>query len=195
MDIALNAHVECSDGPIGKVENIIVNPAHERVTHLVVRENDVDNTLRLIPEKMIQQSTKDKITLWASKEKFRKAPDFLQEEFIPANIMLYLGEGVGDLPATPASVRTLTEDIPTGGMAIHHGAKVYAADGHIGKVDEFLMEKKTGRITHLILKEGHLWGKKEITLPVGAIEKYEEGNVYLKLDKKAVEQAPQLASA
>ena len=51
MDIALNAHVECSDGPIGKVENIIVNPAHERVTHLVVRENNIDNTLRLIPEK------------------------------------------------------------------------------------------------------------------------------------------------
>ena len=98
------------------------------------------------------------------------------------------------MPATPASVRTVQEAIPAGGMAIRHGAKVHAADGHIGKVDEFLMEKKTGRITHLILKEGHLWGKKDITLPIGAIEKYEEGNVYLKLDKKAVEQAPQLVS-
>jgi hypothetical protein len=38
--------------------------------------------------------------------------------------------------------------------------------------------------------EGHLWGKKEVTIPVSAIDRIEEDTVYLKLDKKAVESLP-----
>lgn len=192
MDISLNAHVECVDGPIGKVENIIVNPMRERITYLVVRENDVANTQRLIPEKMIENASSKKITLSIKKDKFKQAPNFLREVFIPSSLLLYMSDKpAGDLPVTPASVRTIEEAVPQGGKTIHHGAKVYASDGrHIGKVDEFLMEKKTGRITHLVLKEGHLWGKKEISVPISKIQKYEDGNIHLNMDKQAVNAAP-----
>ena len=48
----------------------------------------------------------------------------------------------------------------------------------------------TGHISHLILMEGHLWGKKEVAIPVSAIDRIEEDTVYLKLDKEAVESLP-----
>jgi hypothetical protein len=61
----------------------------------------------------------------------------------------------------------------------------------VGKVDEFLVEGKSGRITHLVLVEGHLWGKKDIAVPVNQIDRYEDGDVYLKIDKAQVESLPE----
>ena len=56
MDMHLNAHVECSDGRVGRLENIILNPKTERVTYLVVRGNDLQNTERLVPERLVKEA-------------------------------------------------------------------------------------------------------------------------------------------
>ena len=40
MDIPIGADVECSDGVIGRLTNIILNPATQTVTHVVVKEHD-----------------------------------------------------------------------------------------------------------------------------------------------------------
>jgi hypothetical protein len=37
-----------------------------------------------------------------------------------------------------------------------------------------------------VLQEGHLWDKKELTLPISAIARMDEDYIYLKLDKKTV---------
>ena len=50
---------------------------------------------------------------------------------------------------------------------------------------------ESGRITHLVLLEGHMWGKKDIAVPVNRIDRYEDGNVYLKIDKAQVESLPE----
>jgi len=75
-------------------------------------------------------------------------------------------------------------------LAVYRGARVEATDGKAGMLGEFLVNPLTGHISHLILMEGHLWGKKEVTIPVSAIDRIEEDTVYLKLDKKAVESLP-----
>jgi len=45
-------------------------------------------------------------------------------------------------------------------------------------------------ITHLILREGHLWGQKEVTIPLNQIERIEDDTVYLKLRKEEIEKLP-----
>jgi uncharacterized membrane protein/sporulation protein YlmC with PRC-barrel domain len=67
---------------------------------------------------------------------------------------------------------------------------VEATDGHIGTIGELVLDPETEQITHLVLQEGHLWGKKEVTLPLSAIDRIADDTIYLKLDKKAVEQLP-----
>ena len=47
-----------------------------------------------------------------------------------------------------------------------------------------------GHITHLVLREGHLWSKKELTLPLSAVDRMDEYVVELKLDKKTVKSLP-----
>ncbi len=190
MDIRLNAHVECLDGRIGRLENVILNPETERVTYLVVKENSFPNTLRLVPERFVKETLHDRILLSIPKQKFEGMKDFIQEDYIPPNIMLYMAEKEGWDFGTPAAVFLEHEAVPAGGLVVHKGAGVYASDGHVGKVDEFLIEKKTGRITHLILREGHLWGKKDIWVPINQVDRYEDGKVYLKLDKEGVKDLP-----
>jgi uncharacterized protein YrrD len=82
------------------------------------------------------------------------------------------------------------EHIPAGEIAIRRGTPVEATDGQVGKVDEFLVDPENDIITHLVLREGHLWGKKDVTIPVSEIDRLGEEAVYLKLDKEAIEELP-----
>jgi sporulation protein YlmC with PRC-barrel domain len=77
-----------------------------------------------------------------------------------------------------------------GEVVIRRGTLVEARDGQVGKVDEFLVDPKNDVITHLILREGHLWGKKDVTIPVSEIDKITDEVVYLKLDKDTIATLP-----
>jgi hypothetical protein len=95
--------------------------------------------------------------------------------------------------ATPMKTEVIPveeEQIPPGELAVYRGARMEAMDGEAGVLGEFLVNPLTGHISHLILMGGHLWGKKEVTIPVSAIDRIEQDTVYLKLDKKAVEALP-----
>jgi uncharacterized protein YrrD len=85
------------------------------------------------------------------------------------------------------------EHIPAGEVAIRRGTPIKATDGQVGKVDEFLVDPENDVITHLVLREGHLWGKKDITIPVSEIKEITEEAVYLKLDKKTLEKLPAIS--
>ena len=191
MDFHPKAHVDCTDGRIGRLEDIIINPQVERITHLVVRENDIENTLRLVPEKFVKAADRETVQLRIDKNRFEKMKNYIQEEYIPSNVLLYMADMEDWHMGTPAAVFVEHEAIPEGRVAVHKGAKVYATDGHVGRVDEFLVEGRSGLVTHLIMVEGHLWGKKDIAIPVTEIDHYEEdGDVQLKIDKNQVEQLP-----
>jgi sporulation protein YlmC with PRC-barrel domain len=75
-------------------------------------------------------------------------------------------------------------------LAIHRGAQVSATDGQVGKVDEFVINPENDKITHLVLREGHLWGQKDIMIPITEIDRTETDTVYLKLSKDAIEHLP-----
>jgi uncharacterized membrane protein len=59
-------------------------------------------------------------------------------------------------------------------------------------VDGELLVPASGHITHLILQKGHLFGKREVMLPLTALERVMQETVYLQIDKKAVRQLPSI---
>jgi sporulation protein YlmC with PRC-barrel domain len=67
---------------------------------------------------------------------------------------------------------------------------VEATDGYVGQVDELLINSNNMQITHLILLERHIFQKREITIPVSQIDHVFEDRIYLKLDRKSVEELP-----
>ena len=77
-------------------------------------------------------------------------------------------------------------------MDIPLNAKVRASDGQIGVVGGLVSDESRDSVTHLILQEGHLWGKEEVAIPLSAVDRVEGEIVYLKLDRAAVEKLPAL---
>ena len=84
------------------------------------------------------------------------------------------------------------EHIPADELAIRRGARVEAVDGHVGRVDEFLVNPSNDQISHLVMREGHLWGQKDVTIPVSQIDHYQDNTVYLKLNKQDIEKLPSI---
>jgi hypothetical protein len=44
-------------------------------------------------------------------------------------------------------------------------------------------------VTHVLLEEGHLWGKKRVAIPISAVTRVDEG-VRVNLNKQDVEDLP-----
>jgi sporulation protein YlmC with PRC-barrel domain len=82
------------------------------------------------------------------------------------------------------------QQIPPGEMAVQRGTPVKATDGFVGKVDEFVVNPKNGHITHLVMREGHLWGKKDVMIPLSAMSETRDDTVFLKIDKQEIESLP-----
>jgi hypothetical protein len=193
MVIPIHAKVSCSDGPCGTSKLVILKPTNEEITHLVVSDNSFPETDYLVPIKDIADSTPGHIWLDCSRYKLTKMPVFDKEEFVPSILTGYYGNPYLMWPFyAPAADETILEKdhIPANELPIRRGARVQAADGPIGLVDEFLIEPATDQITHLVMREGHLWGRKDVTIPVGQIDHYEENTVFLKLNKSDIEKLP-----
>lgn len=202
MDIPLNVEVRCVDGVGGKCTVIIVDPATQQITHVVVESKGID---LLVPIDAISASAPDHIQLSWSLAELAKAPPFEKVVYVgdnPADLAgggwtgpsLVMPTGMDEGYMTEAVELSYVpeEQIPENELAIHSGAHVEASDGRVGRVDTFVVDPATGRITHLVLQQGHLWGKREVTVPLDAIDRIQEDIVFLKLDKAAIEQLPHL---
>jgi hypothetical protein len=191
MDIPTDAQVYCDDEPCGRSTYVILNPVTDEITHLVVEQESFPPTDRLVPVGLIVESMPHRILLRCTKGELSKMPLFTETEFIPpADGKMYpLRMWPYAVPETVAM--TLEhERIPPGELAVRRGARVQASDGHVGHVDEFLVDPETCHITHLVMREGHLWGTKDIAIAVSEIVRLDEDTVYVRLDKASIEALP-----
>lgn len=82
---------------------------------------------------------------------------------------------------------------PNGEVEIRRTSEVVSADGRfLGQVDGFLVDAEE-HITHVVLERGHLWGRREATIPVGAVARVETDSIRLALTKDAVGALPSLS--
>ena len=193
MDIPVNADVECTDGPCGRSTYLILNPTTDQLTHLVVRQQQSPHAEQLVPIDQVEEATLHLIRLRCTRHELGQMEPFIDTEFVRVTVPEYVSDPYMAWPyVIPKTVnRTVEhEHIPAGELAVRRGARVEATDGHVGRVDEFMVNPSDGHITHLVLREGHLWGQKDVTIPVSEIGYIEEKTVYLKLDKHGIEALP-----
>jgi len=184
-DIPVRAEVWCSDGLCGRSDELIVNPTTRQVTHLIVKEEQGSYSERLVAVENVAESSPKRINLRCSKEELGRMEHFVDREFVPT-------WPIGAYPAVaePGVMILAHERVPEGETAIHRGAHVHAVDGHLGQVDDLVIDADSDRITHLVLREGHFWGQKDVTIPVSEIDRIEADRIFLKLDKHAVGELP-----
>ncbi len=44
--------------------------------------------------------------------------------------------------------------------------RIETTDGFVGKVDKFVVNPESSHLTHLVMREGNLWIKKDVIIPV-----------------------------
>jgi hypothetical protein len=206
IEVPLNAQVECTDGICGRSAYVLINPVIDQVTHLVVKEDSSPNTEYIVPVDFVTETIADTIQLRCSKAELEKMDPFIKttyiEEQVPARNFGPAGgvTGVGGYyylpyvtPDVTVQVPVENQQIPPGELTVRRGTRVEATDGYVGKVDEFVVNPENGHITHLVMREGHLWGQKDVIIPLSVLKPMEDtyqDTVFLKLDKHQIESLP-----
>jgi sporulation protein YlmC with PRC-barrel domain len=202
IEIPVEAQVECTDGVSGQSVYVLINPVTEQLTHLVVRASLAPHTEYLVPVELVIGTIAGNIQLSCSQAALAEMEPFIQTEYIenkvPRSYVLYnQAYSPGQYYYYPyvGAEHTVYEaverrEIPVGELAMRRGTKVEATDGPVGHVDEFVVNSKTGHITHLVMREGHVWAPKEVIIPVSALGQVRHDTLFLTLDKRAIEALP-----
>ena len=192
IEIPVNAEVRASDGPYGRSVCLIVEPLREKVTHLVVQEDAYPQTQRLVPINLVEVVSSGHVNLKCTAAQLNQMDNFVDTEFIPSDPALgpllvwpYVEPAIG-----PILIEH--EKVPAGEVAVRRGSRVHATDGLVGRVDELMLDRASGKITHLVLREGHLWGQKDVSIPVSKIRSLDPDGIQLELSKKEIEALPEI---
>jgi sporulation protein YlmC with PRC-barrel domain len=198
---SIGADASCTDGACGKVTRVVVDPVAQAVTHLVV---DRHGKSRLVPLDLVDAAG-DEIRLRCTRAEFNELEPLETKQFLPVsgggadlgygqNQMLwpyYAIGGRGPMRITGAGHREeVIESIPAGEVAVRRGQHVRATDGTIGEVQGLVIDPASHQVTHMLLQEGHLWGRQQITIPIGAVRAVEGYGVRLNITKQQVQDLP-----
>ena len=200
--IGSDAH--CTDGVCGEATRVVVDPVAREVTHLAVEPKGREGLARLVPLDLVEVAD-GQIRIRCTLAEFAKLDPAEETQFVPGTrgYEAYGPEQVLSWPyatygADPAAVagavsgtsETVTYDtIPLGEVEVRRGDHVHATDGPIGQVEGLVIDPRNRHVTHVLLKEGHLWGRKEVAIPIGAVTSVEDG-IQLNITKQAVQDLP-----
>ena len=97
-----------------------------------------------------------------------------------------VGTGLG---TGTAPLRITSGRIPAGQAEVRAGEHVRATDGPVGKVRGLTVLTRGHQVTHILLDEGHLWGKRRVAIPIGAVAGFSDG-IRLSLTRDEVRDLP-----
>ncbi len=208
VQFTIGAKASCSDGTCGEVTRVIVDPVAEAVTHLVVEPEHGRGLGRLVPLGLID-ATAGQIRLRCTQAEFEELEPAEETKFLPGTsgyagygpgqvgYWPYYGLGLGGGMSGGMSVidggnisQTVTYDtVPRGEVDVRRGEHVQATDGDIGRVQGLVIDRRSRHVTHVLLQEGHLWGRREVAIPISAVASTSDG-IRLRLSKQEVQDLP-----
>ncbi|MGA8334418.1 MAG: PRC-barrel domain-containing protein [Solirubrobacteraceae bacterium] len=193
--LKIGAHVDATDGPCGNLARLIFNPTTDVLTHLIVEPGHHDEQARVVPFDLVVRAGEDVIQLSCTKERYDQLDSAEDVEMLRdttgkydgfSTTSMYFGVGrpLGHHPQPMYS-----DSVPLGEIEIRQGDPVHAKDGEIGAVQGLVIDPADHHVTHVLLQEGHLWGRKQVAIPIGVANRvaYE---VRVDLTKDEIEALP-----
>jgi sporulation protein YlmC with PRC-barrel domain len=206
----IGTKVSCRSRPCGKLTRVIIDPIQRTLTHLVVESRSHDSG-SLVPLDLVESVTPELIDLACTLEEFDALDPSEDVQYFPSDdhygsyyggYARGYGYGLGNAYFWPYygygglgygwgwGPEALTyEAIPLGEVTIRRGDHVRATDGEIGKVAGLVIGTPTGEVTHILLQEGHLWGKKDVAIPIRCVKRI-AGVVEVALSKDQLGELP-----
>jgi len=202
--ITIGAEASCTDGTCGEVRRVVVDPVARAVTHLAVEPKGRQGLSRLVPLDLVDASGGE-IRLRCTLAEFEQLDSAEETQFVPGTrgyaaygpeqVLAWPYASLGGDPSVAGDAvsgisETVTFDtVPLGEVEVRRGEPVHATDGHIGHVEGLVINPGNHHVTHVLLQEGHLWGRKEVAIPISAVTSVEDG-IQLSIAKADVQDLP-----
>jgi sporulation protein YlmC with PRC-barrel domain len=207
----MGTEVSCSDGACGELSRVVVDPVARAVTHLVVEPEHDPGFGRLVPLDLVD-ATAAGIRLRCTMAEFEKLGPAEETQFISGGTgsvdygegevlsWPYYGLGMGAGLMAPAGglgvdmadigQTVIYDKIPLGDVSVNRDQPVHATDGNIGRVQGLVIDPRDHHVTHVLLQEGHLWGRKEVAIPISAVSRVDNDGIQLSIAKAGVQDLP-----
>ena len=205
----LGADVRCADGHCGQVTSLVIDLAADAVTHLLVQPGHRRGLARLVPLSLVEAAN-GAIRLRCTTAEYERldspdetyvAPGSQGREFYEREPVIswpYYAGGAGLLGVPrdaiagvqqTLTVDTVPEHLP-GEEEVPRGEHVHATDGDIGQVEGAAVESGTGRVTSVLLREGHLLGRRAVLIPRNAVAEVNADGFHLTITTQQVRELP-----
>ena len=213
MNLALGTTVRCSDGAVRELADIVVDGPGRRVTHLVVQPKRQHEEARLVSLELVGEDANGGVSLFCTAETLDGLERVREYAYLPAGQQPEESSqwdvGVEDVLVVPSvepldmaepefdpNVNLMYDRVPKGEVELRVTSSVYSKDEHrLGSVNGVVVGED-GVITMLALQRGHLWWRREISVPVDAIASLENDVVTLAVEKSELKRSlPQRGSS
>lgn len=206
----IGTKVSCRGEACGKLTRVIIDPVQRKVTHLVVEPRREERG-RLVPLKLVESSSPEKIELAYTIAEFNQLEPSVDTDYFPmddhsgsyyggygqgygygygnAYFWPYYGYGGMGYGYGWGPHEVSYDAIPPGEVTIRRGDPVHATDGDIGKIAGLVIGTPAGDVTHVLLQEGHLLGKRDVSIPIRSVTRV-GGIVEVDLSKHELGELP-----
>jgi sporulation protein YlmC with PRC-barrel domain len=203
MPFTIGAAAVCTDGACGTVTRVVVDPVARAITHLVVQPKHRFDAGRLVPVDLVDAKAGE-LQLGCTLAEFEMLDLAEETQFMPGisgdaaygqdQVLSWAYYDLATGPGMPSGMagapQPVTYDsVPLGEVEVRRGEHVHATDGEIGRVQGLVIDRRSHHVTHVLLQEGHLWGRKDVAIPIGAVTGVEDG-IRLNLTKHQVQDLP-----
>lgn len=207
MNLSLGSTVRCSDGAVRELADIVVDGPGRRVTHLVVQPKRQHEEARLVSLELVGEDANGGVSLFCTAETLDGLERVREYAYLPAGQQPEENPqwdvGVEDVLVVPSvepldmaepeldpNVNLMYDRVPKGEVELRLTSSVYSKDEHrVGSVNG-LVVGEDGVITVLTLQRGHLWWRREISVPADAIASLENDVATLAVEKSELKRFP-----
>ncbi len=207
--LELGEPIRCTDGELGELADIVLDPRSQRVTHLVARTPQDMGRKRLVPYELVHVgATENTIRLDCSVADAHRLAQAQEMTY------LRMGEtaqedpewdvGVQDVYPVPhydagafvdyqpdpePEILQTYDRIPKGHVEIRRESTISTGDGHsAGTLAGVLVQGES--VTHLILRRGHFWQRRAVMVPVAEVQSIRTDEVILRRSRRELGDLP-----
>ncbi len=217
MQLKEGTHVFTADNQdVGQIDRVVIDPATEEVTHIIVRQGFLFTEDKVIPMDWVVSATDERVTLRSEMNNLDDLPDFEQTHYVSmpeeerralgyptsgyvSPIYGYPPYGAAWPAYSPAAfgqhdqqyaART-EQNIPENTAALKNGARVMSSDEqHVGEIESVLVDSSSKQATHFVISQG-LFFKDRKLVPAAWVRTLMEDEVYLGVTARTLEQLPE----
>jgi hypothetical protein len=207
----IGVEVAGTDGTCGKLAGVIIDPVARALTHLIVKPGRHRGFGRLVPVEIVE-SDGDPIRVRCTVAQFLGLDEGQENHFLPVADQTFgyaggeayhsphyelemsagvVGGGMRDIAYghRPEHDLVASDRVPVGEVEVRRGDPVHASDGFIGAVGGLIVDPADRHVTHVLLAEGHLWGRKQVAIPIGTMTSRDQ-EIRVDLTKQQIEALP-----